>query len=152
MILSKMNIRNMREKFNVTFCFSSVKFLQLFIFESIIQRKFHLTGVPDIILGESKEESDGRQIFTFTIKSIPAPYNVQWQVSDNNSDMFTTLDENAEEYRGTSHSFPHPVLVVRLKELLKNNIYQIEVQNIVGGRRKKIPSMKCAYFKIVLKK
>lgn len=97
-------------------------------------------------MGEGKEESDGSQIFTVTITSIPAAYNIQWQVSENNSDMFTTLDENAEEYRGTSHSVPHPVLVVRLKEHLKNNKYQLEVQNFVGGRRKKIPSMKYAFF------
>lgn len=96
-------------------------------------------------MGESKEESDGSQIFTVTIKSIPAAFNVQWQVSDNNSDMFTTLNENAEDYRGTSHAVPNPVLVVRLKEHLKNNTYQIEVQNFVGGRRKKIPSMKYAF-------
>lgn len=103
-------------------------------------------------MDESKEESDSSQIFTVTITSIPAAYNIQWQVSDNNSDMFTTLDENAEEYKGTSHILPHPVLVVRQKEQLKSNIYQIEVQNFIGGRRKKIPSMKCAYFLIVLNK
>lgn len=97
-------------------------------------------------MGESKEESDGSQIFTVTITSIPAAYNIQWQVSENNSDMFTTLDENAEEYRGTSHSVPHPVLVVRLKKHLKNNMYQIEVQNFVGSRRKKIPGMIYAFF------
>lgn len=97
-------------------------------------------------MGESKEESDGSQIFTVTITSIPAAYNIQWQVSENNSDTFTTLDENAEEYSGTSHSVPHSVLVVKLKEHLKNNKYQIEVQNFVGGRRKKIPSMKYAFF------
>lgn len=97
-------------------------------------------------MGESKEESDGSQIFFVTIKSIPAAYNVQWHVSGNNSDMFTILDENAEEYKGSSHSLLHPVLVVRQKEQLKSNIYQIEVQNFIGGRRKKIPSMKCANF------
>lgn len=97
-------------------------------------------------MDESKEESDGSQIFTVTITSVPAAYSIQWQVSDKTSDMFTTLDENAEEYRGTSHVPPHPVLVVKQKEQLKNNIYQIEVQNFVGGRRKKIPSMKYAFF------
>lgn len=103
-------------------------------------------------MDESKEESDGSQIFTVTITSIPAAYNIQWLVSDNNSDMFTNLDENAEEYKGTSHSVPHPVLVVRQKEQLKNNIYQIEVQNFIGGRRRKIPSMKYAYYLIVWNK
>lgn len=108
--------------------------------------------MPDIFLEESKIESDGSQIFTVRIKSIPAAYNVQWQVSGNNSDKYTILDENAEEYKGSSHTLPHSVLVIRQKEQLKSNNFQIEVQNFIGGRRTKIPSMKCAYFKIVLKK
>lgn len=105
-------------------------------------KKFSFTGAPDIDFYESKEKSDGSQIFTVMITSIPAAYNVQWQVSENNSDVFTTLDENAEDYRGTSNSIPHSILVVRRKEILKTNIYQLEVQNLIGGRRKKIPSMK----------
>lgn len=101
--------------------------------------------MPEIDIKESEEEADGSQVFTVTIKSIPTAYKVQWQVSDNNSDIFTPLDENAEEYRGTSVSFLHPVLVVRRKEQLKNNIFQIEVKNFIGGRRNKIPSMKNAF-------
>lgn len=115
-----------------------------------LSEKNTLTGAPDIVVNVSEEESEGNQIFICAITSIPAAYNVQWLVSENNSDVFTTLDENAEEYRGTSHTLPQPVLVVRQKEQLKNNIYQIEVQNFIGGRKKKIPSMKNACFLIVL--
>lgn len=107
------------------------------------------TGAPDIVLEECKEEADGSQIFFVTITSIPKAYSIQWQVTDNNSDTFTTLDENAEEYRGTSNSIPNPVLVIKRKEQLKNNIFQIEVHNLIGSRRKKIPSMICAFFFIV---
>lgn len=94
---------------------------------------------------ECEEGSDGCQIFPVTIKSIPTAYNVQWQVANKQSDTLTPLDENAEEYRGTTNSIPHSVLVVRRKEQLKNNIYQIKVQNFIGGRIKKISSMKYAY-------
>lgn len=108
---------------------------------AILSTNLTLTGAPNIVLNESKEESDGSQIITVTITSIPTAYNVQWLLSDNSSDVFTNLDENAEEYRGTSHAPPHPKLVIRQKEQLKNSIYQIEVQNFIGGRRKKIPSI-----------
>lgn len=94
---------------------------------------------------ECEEGSDGCHIFPVMIKSIPTAYNVQWQVANKQSDTLTPLDENAEEYIGTSNSIPHSVLVVRRKEQLKNNIYQIKVQNFIGGRIKKISSMKCAF-------
>lgn len=94
---------------------------------------------------ECEEGSDGCQIFPVMIKSIPTAYNVQWQVANKQSDTLTPVDENAEEYIGTSNSIPHSVLVVRRKEQLKNNIYQIKVQNFIGGRIKKISSMKCAF-------
>lgn len=93
---------------------------------------------------ECEEGSDGCQLFPVTIKSIPTAYNVQWQVANKQNDTLTPLDENAEEYRGTTNSIPHSVLVVRRKEQLKNNTYQIKVQNFIGGRIKKISSMKCA--------
>lgn len=101
--------------------------------------------MPEIVLEECEEGCDSCQIFPVTIKSIPTAYNVQWQVANKQSDTLTPLDENAEEYRGTTNSIPHPVLVVRRKEQLKNNIYQIKVQNFIGGRIKKISSMIYAY-------
>lgn len=42
---------------------------------------------------------------------------------ENNSDMFIILDENVEEYRGIFYFVFYFVLVVRLKEYLKNNMY-----------------------------
>lgn len=42
---------------------------------------------------------------------------------DKNSDMFIILDENVKEYRGIFYFDLYFVLVVRLKEFLKNNIY-----------------------------
>lgn len=98
-------------------------------------------GAPEIVLEECEEGSDGCQIFPVTIKSIPTAYNVQWQVANKQSDTLTPLNENAEEYRGTTKSIPHSVLVVRREEQLKNNIYQIKVQNFIGGRIKKISSI-----------
>lgn len=42
---------------------------------------------------------------------------------ENNSDIFIILDENVKEYRGIFYFVFYFVLVVRLKEYLKNNIY-----------------------------
>lgn len=52
----------------------------------------------------------------------------------------STIDLNSEEYKGTSISLPHPVLVVKGKRCLENHYYQIEVTNFVGISTKSIKS------------
>lgn len=67
------------------------------------------------------------------ITATPAPCRVQWSKKDNNEDEFRRIDVDAEEYRGTTNYLPHPKLVVKDRNLLENNCFQIEVSNFVGS-------------------
>lgn len=54
---------------------------------------------------------------------------------------FEPVDENVEIFEGTSHSLPHPVLVVQPKDELENCSFQIEVRNFIGSCIKVISGM-----------
>lgn len=56
----------------------------------------------------------------------------------NDEDEFNPIDANAEEYRGTMNYLPHPELVVKHRNLLENNCFQIEVSNFIGSTVEKI--------------
>lgn len=82
-----------------------------------------------------------------TITSFPAPCQIRWNAKSKDDDTFTPIDINADEYNGTTVTFPHPMLVVRQRDQLENNCYQIEVTNFVGkivqtisGRKQYYPS------------
>lgn len=70
--------------------------------------------------------------FRMKIKSVPVPNNVQWKEKKNNSKTYDLLNLNDAEFKGTSNSFAHPVLVLRHKETLENYSFKIEVQNLFG--------------------
>lgn len=67
-----------------------------------------------------------------TITSFPAPCLVQWSAKCKDGDNFSPIDTNAEEYKGTTVSFPHSVLVVRQSDRFEKNFFQIEVTNFIG--------------------
>lgn len=82
---------------------------------------------------KTENENNGGQRIFVTIKSTPAPFHVQWSAkSQKEYDTFTPIDINAEEYKGTTVSFPHPMLFVRQKDQLQKNCFQIEVTNFIG--------------------
>lgn len=69
-----------------------------------------------------------------TITSFPAPYQIQWNAKSKDDDTFTPIDINAEEYDGTTVTFPNPVLVVRQrdqleKKMLPNRSYELHWEN-----------------------
>lgn len=76
---------------------------------------------------------NGSQKFTATIKSIPTPYIIHWSRKGICDDGFQEIDASAEEYKGTTNSLPHHVLVLNQKSQLDNNSYQITVRNFVGS-------------------
>lgn len=89
---------------------------------------------------------DGSQCFTMTISSLPAPFFVQWSMEDKKSGTSGTLQQinvNAEEYKGTSNSFPRPVLVVKHNESFKNYSFRIQVENVIGFTEKIMPGNTC---------
>lgn len=88
--------------------------------------------------------------FTVTIKSIPAPDFAQWSIKEKSSDTFIPIDENAEEFKGTSNTFPHPVLVVNPNIDLENYCFQIEVRNFIGSCKKITPVKKGKEIKIYI--
>lgn len=97
----------------------------------------HLTitcflGAPKVCEEKTEVEINGGQWITVTIKSIPAPYHVQWSKRKKEEDTFLPIDINAKEYKGTTVSFPHPVLFVKQKDQLENNCFRIEVKNFIG--------------------
>lgn len=67
-----------------------------------------------------------------TIKAIPEPTNIQWSIKENNDVAFELLNINDDEYKGTTDTFPHPVLVVKSSKFEKYK-FQIEVQNFTGN-------------------
>lgn len=72
------------------------------------------------------------------IKSIPSPCFVQWTVKEQENDSFKEIDINADDYKGTSISLPHPVLVVKKSKQLQKNSFQIEVRNFIGSCKKSL--------------
>lgn len=67
-----------------------------------------------------------------TIKAIPEPTSIQWSIKENNDVAFELLNINDDEYKGTTDTFPHPVLVVKSSKFEKYK-FQIEVQNFTGN-------------------
>lgn len=74
-----------------------------------------------------------------TIKSNPAPFLVKWSMKDKESETLQQINVNADEYKGTSTSFPHPMLVVKNPETLENYCFQIKAKNVIGFTEKVIP-------------
>lgn len=97
-----------------------------------------ILGVPKIEFEGVEKKNDTRFCFKVTIKSIPAPCDAQWSIKENNESMFRIIDNNAEEYKGTSNAFPHSVLVVNKKNLEKYS-FQIKVENFIGSKEMIIP-------------
>lgn len=67
------------------------------------------------------------------ITSNPGPCHAQWNFKSKGEETFTPLDVNAEKYQGSTNSLPHPKLVIKEKDQLKKNTYQIKVTNFVGS-------------------
>lgn len=78
-----------------------------------------------------------------TISSLPSPFFVQWSMKDTKSGTLQQVNVNAEEYKGTSNSFPCPVLVVKHNESLKNYSFRIQVENVIGFAEQIIPGNTC---------
>lgn len=77
-----------------------------------------------------------------TVKSLPSPCHVQWSAKRKDDKNFTPIDINTEEYKGTTISFPHPVLVVRQKGQIENTWFRIDVTNFIGKTMQDISSKK----------
>lgn len=84
------------------------------------------------------------------IKSNPAPFFVQWYMKDKKSGTLQQMNVNDDEYKGTSYSFPCPMLVVKHKETLENYSFRIEVENIIGFTEKVIQGNTCNKSLIIL--
>lgn len=98
-----------------------------------------ILGLPEVFLGKYDKKEDGSLSFTMTIKSVPVPHAVQWRMIENGSDTFEPINVNASEYKGTSNTFPHPVLVIKHVEKIENCSFEIEVKNLIGTVKKRIP-------------
>lgn len=98
--------------------------------------------MPEVFLGKYDKKEDGSLSFTMTIKSVPVPNAVQWRMIENGSDTFEPINVNASEYKGTSNTFPHPVLVIKHVEKIENCSFEIEVKNLIGTVKKRIPGNK----------
>lgn len=78
-----------------------------------------------------------------TIKSNPAPSFVQWNMKDKKSGTVQQINVNADEYKGTSNSFPSPMLVVKHNESLENYSFRLKMKNVIGFTEKVIPGNTC---------
>lgn len=81
-----------------------------------------------------------------TIKSIPEPFLVQWRKREKNSDRFQPINVNADEFIGSSCSFPHPVLVVKQREQLENFYFQIKIKNYIGTCTKTVQGIRSIFY------
>lgn len=111
--------------------------------------KYLFKGIPVVFL-EKREKKDNNWWFTMTIKSIPSPCNIQWNIKEKNSDSFKIIDANAEEFRGTSNSLPCPVLVIKQCDKLQTHSFQIEVHNFIGSCKKIIQGENLKYILLQL--
>lgn len=94
-------------------------------------------GIPDIIF-ERTEIKEGSVWFRTTITSIPTPYSVEWQMKKNNDDTFSSVNCYAEEFKGTANVLPHPVLVVKQRNL-GEYCFKIKAMNFIGNTELVIP-------------
>lgn len=67
-----------------------------------------------------------------TITAIPEPIFIQWSMKENNDKASELLNINDDEYKGTTDTFPHPLLVVKSSKFGKYK-FQIEVKNFIGN-------------------
>uniref|UniRef100_A0A8W8J3T1 DZIP3-like HEPN domain-containing protein n=1 Tax=Magallana gigas TaxID=29159 RepID=A0A8W8J3T1_MAGGI len=91
-------------------------------------------AIPQVCV-KRLENRDGCLVFTALIQSIPAAYHAQWKVKGKDDNTFKPIDVNAKEYKGTSNSLPHPVLVVEQKEEIQKQHFYIQVDNFVGSSK-----------------
>lgn len=79
-----------------------------------------------------EDNKNGGQRITLMIRSLPKPCYIQWSAKNIDDACFTPIDIDAEKYKGTTVTFPHPVLVVRHRDQLEKKCFQIEVTNFIG--------------------
>lgn len=94
-------------------------------------------GIPKIIF-ERTEIKEGSLWFRTTITSIPTPYSVEWQMKKHNDDTFSSVNCYAEEFKGTANVLPHPVLVVKERNL-GEYCFKIKAMNFIGNTELVIP-------------
>lgn len=105
-----------------------------------------LTDIPEVIFAKFDEKEDGTQWFTVTIKSIPEPFLVQWRKREKKDDTFQPINVNADDFKGSSCSFPHPLLVIKQKEQLENFYFQIKIKNFIGTCKKTIQGIRGIFY------
>lgn len=91
-----------------------------------------LQGTPCVFVENIEDGNNGGQRISVTIKSLPVPNHVQWIAKSKDDNNCTPIDIYTEEYKGSTVSFPHPVLVVRQRGQLDKKCFQIEVTNFIG--------------------
>lgn len=101
-----------------------------------------LQGAPSVFLERVENEENGDRRITMTINSLPAPCHIQWSAKRKGNDTFTLIDINNEQFKGTTVSLPHPVLVVRQKGQIENTWFRIDVTNFIGKTMQDISSKK----------
>lgn len=84
------------------------------------------------MLERRETQNDGSYLLKVTIQSDPAPCSIEWSVKKKNDNKLRTINTRDAEYKGTSISYPHPVLKVQRKELYGSSCFQIKVNNIIG--------------------
>lgn len=93
---------------------------------------FTSLGVPEVYLEKYEIKEDGIMCFTMAIKSVPVPYFVQWRMMGNGIETVEPINVNAAEYKGSTNTFPHPVLVIKHLEKMENCSFKLEVKNLIG--------------------
>lgn len=79
-----------------------------------------------------EDNINGGHRITVTIRSLPTPWLIQWSARKKDDNSFKPIDINAREYKGSTVSFPHPVLVLSRRDQLEKYCFQIEVTNFIG--------------------
>lgn len=100
--------------------------------------KLLFQGVPSVDLEKIENAESRSQCYIATIKATPSPCSAQWSKKGNDEDEFKPIDANAEEFSGTTNDLFNPMLVVKDRNLLENNCFQIEVSNFFGRTVQKI--------------
>lgn len=140
--------------------FTRIIFLKLFISQKTVnmsliirnanhaqtKKLYFSKDVPDVSFTRPEKKNNGSFWVPVTVQAIPAPNFVRWSIKENTCDAFVPIDENLEEFKGTSNTLPHPVLVVQPSNDLNNYCFQIEVHNFIGSCKKILSGKKICYF------
>ncbi|XP_062612407.1 hemicentin-2-like [Saccostrea cucullata] len=114
---------------------------------SMLSKPIHL-GKPMVQIGRpERDEKNDILVCKAAITSIPEATKAEWRIQQSKEDDFQPIDVHDANYRGSTVSLPHPVLIVRGYSNKQGQRFQISVSNFVGETREVILDKRMKFYR-----